>query len=151
MNVCRRDSSWVGLKKGLATDSHGLTQIRKKGCLLDDHEFNVLTEQIIGCAYQVANTLGAGFLEKVYENALRIELTKRGLRADQQYPIKIYYEDVVVGEYFADLLVNDLVIIELKVQDRLGDVAMAQCLNYLRATGKTDLSLDQLCSKQHRD
>jgi GxxExxY protein len=100
-----------------------------------DQELNELTEKIIGCAYVVGNLLGAGFLEKVYENALICELEREGLRVLQQKPKKIYYRDVLVGEYFADLLVNDRVLVELKATQNLEDVFYAQCLNYLKATG----------------
>jgi len=98
-------------------------------------EANAITEQIIGCAYTVSNTLGSGFLEKVYENALAHELRKSGLRVKQQHEIKVYYDGVVVGEYAADLLVESAVIVELKAVKALDDVHMAQCLNYLKATG----------------
>jgi len=93
-----------------------------------------ITEKIIGCAYTVSNTLGCGFLEKVYENALAYELLQKGMKVEQQRPIKIYYKDVLVGEYVADLLVEDAVLVELKAIQGLEDVHYAQCLNYLRAT-----------------
>jgi GxxExxY protein len=96
---------------------------------------NMLTEKIIGCVYRVGNALGCGFLEKVYENALTHELTKAGLRVTQQRPIKVYYDAVTVGDFFADILVEDAVIIELKAVKALEDVHLAQCLNYLKATG----------------
>ncbi len=97
-------------------------------------QLNKVTEQIIGCAFTVANTLGHGFLEKVYENALAYELRKAGLRVSQQQGIQVHYEDVVVGEYVADLLVEDRVIVELKAVKALDDTARAQCVNYLKAT-----------------
>jgi GxxExxY protein len=97
-------------------------------------ELNKITEQIIGCAFTVSNELGSGFLEKVYENALAHELRRAGIRVEQQYPIKVYYDGVVVGDYVADLLVEDCVLVELKAIKALGDVEMAQCLNYLKAT-----------------
>mgnify|MGYP002625600527 CR=1 len=97
-------------------------------------ELNEITEQIIGRAYQVANTLGVGFLEKVYENALVYELRNTGMVVTQQWPIKVWYHEVVVGEYCADLFVNETVIVELKAAKALDDIHMAQCLNYLRAT-----------------
>ena len=78
-----------------------------------------LTQKIIGCAYKVHNTLGPGFLEKVYENALRIELEKIGLRVKQQEPINVNYEGQVIGEYYADLWVNERVLIELKAAQTL--------------------------------
>lgn len=95
-----------------------------------------ITEKIIGCAYMVANTLGAGFLEKVYENALAHEIRKTGLDVKQQSPITVYYDGVVVGEYVADLVVENEVIVELKSAKSLDNVHMAQCLNYLKATGR---------------
>ena len=80
------------------------------------------------------NTLGHGFLEKIYENALAIELKKQGLSIVQQVPIKVYYDDELVGEYYADLLVSDSVIVELKAVEALADEHHAQLLNYLKAT-----------------
>ncbi len=103
---------------------------------MTEEELNGLTERIIGCAFKVSNALGCGFLEKVYENALVYELRRNGLRAEQQHPISVYYEGVVVGEYFADILVEDTVILELKAVAEHHDVFTAQCLNYLKATGK---------------
>ena len=98
-------------------------------------EINQLTEKVIGCAYQVANNLGSGFLEKVYENALAHEIRKSGLNVSQQLPIKVFYDGVIVRDYFADLLVEDFLLVELKTVKQLDDVHMAQCLNYLKATG----------------
>jgi GxxExxY protein len=103
---------------------------------MTEEELNRLTERIIGCAFKVSNTLGCGFLEKVYENALVHELRKIGLKADQQHPINICYDGVVVGEYFADILVDDTVILELKATAEHHEIFTAQCLNYLKATGK---------------
>jgi GxxExxY protein len=94
-----------------------------------------ITEKIIGCAYTVSNSLGCGFLEKVYENALSCELQLKGLKVVQQNPIEIYYKDVLVGEYIADLLVESSVLVELRAAQGLDDIHYAQCLNYLRATG----------------
>jgi GxxExxY protein len=93
-----------------------------------------ISETIIGAAYAVSNALGCGFLEKVYENALVHELRKRGLQAEHQYPIKITYDGVIVGDYLADILVNDQVIVELKAAKALDDIHVAQCINYLKAT-----------------
>ena len=93
-----------------------------------------ITSAIIAAYYDVYNTLGYGFLEKVYENALILELQKRGLSVKQQVPIKVYYEGQVVGEYFADLLVNDLVILELKAAEQIIKAHEAQLTNYLKAT-----------------
>lgn len=103
---------------------------------MNDQELNALTERIIGCAFEVSNTLGIGFLEKVYENALVRELRKNGLVADPQKPINVLYDGVLVGEYFADILVNDTVIMELKAVKDHDDAFTAQCLNYLKATGR---------------
>jgi GxxExxY protein len=78
---------------------------------MTEEELNSLTEKIIGCAFKVSNTLGCGFLEKVYENALGHELRKNGFKAEPQHPINIYYDGVLVGEYFVDILVNDTVLL----------------------------------------
>ena len=99
-----------------------------------------LTKQIIGCAYKVHNTLGSGFLEKVYENALRIELEKQGLRVRQQQPISVVYEDQIVGEYYADLWVDERVVLELKATQMLVKEHEVQLVNYLTAT-RTDNGL----------
>lgn len=98
-------------------------------------EVNEITEKVIGCLYQVSNSLGCGFLEKVYENASVIAIAKAGLRVQQQFPIQVRYEGVVVGDYFADLLVEELVLVELKAVKAFEEIHLAQCLNYLRATG----------------
>ena len=94
-----------------------------------------ITKEIISCGFKVSNTLGCGFLEKVYENALVLELRKAGLETDQQHGIAVHYDGTVVGEYAADLLVEGKVIVELKAVKTLDDVHMAQCMNYLKATG----------------
>ena len=101
----------------------------------DERRLNQVTEKVIGCAYAVSNELGCGFLENVHANALFVELTRAGLRARQVHPIAIHYHGVLVGEYVADLLVEDAVVVELKAVKDLDDVHMAQCLNYFRATG----------------
>ncbi len=98
-------------------------------------EDDPLTSRIISCAYRVANELGSGFLEKVYENALAHELRKAGLVVVQQHRIVVLYDRVTVGDYVADLLVNEQILIELKACKDLDDVHTAQCLNYLKATG----------------
>ena len=98
-------------------------------------ELNQITERIIGCAYKVSNTLGSGFLEKVYENAFAYEMTKAGLKVSQQCPIQVKYEGTPVGDYIADLLVEDCVLVELKTVKQIDDSHLAQCMNYLRATG----------------
>ena len=96
---------------------------------------DAITEKIIGCAHQVSNTLGSGFLEKVYENALAIELRKSGLQVQQQQPIQVFYHKQLVGEFAADLLIESAVIVELKSVRNLDEAHTAQCLNYLKATG----------------
>ncbi len=96
---------------------------------------NQITQQIIGCAYKVSNSLGSGFLEKVYENALAHELHKAGLLVSQQHRLSVQYDGIVVGEYVADLLVENRILVELKAVKTLDDVHLAQCLNYLKATG----------------
>jgi GxxExxY protein len=96
---------------------------------------DALTETIIGCAFKVHNTLGDGFLERVYENALRIELTKQGVEVKQQAPIEVHYDGQVVGSYFADLWVEDRVIVELKAVRKLSKAHEVQLVNYLTATG----------------
>jgi GxxExxY protein len=94
-----------------------------------------LTEKIIGCAFKVHNTLGAGFLEKVYENALQIELIKLGLEVKQQEPIRVYYEGQVVGDYYADLWVENQIVVEVKAVQALSKEHEVQLVNYLTATG----------------
>lgn len=100
----------------------------------DQNEMGRLTEKTIGCAFTVSNTLGCGFLEKVYENALAHELRKVGLKAEQQHGITVHYDGVAVGEYAADLLVEGVLLLELKAVKDLDDIHLAQCLNYLKAT-----------------
>lgn len=99
-------------------------------------ENDPLTEAIIGCAFKVHRSLGSGFLEKVYENSLRIELESLHLAVKQQAPIGVYYRDNLVGEYFADLLVEDRVILEIKAVRMLCKEYEVQLVNYLNATKK---------------
>jgi GxxExxY protein len=101
----------------------------------DARRLDEITERVIGCAYTVANTLGPGFLEKVYENVLAYQVEKAGLLVQQQVAIQVLYDDRVVGEYVADLLVEGSVLVELKAAKGLDDIHTAQCLNYLKATG----------------
>jgi GxxExxY protein len=97
---------------------------------------DALTREIIGCAYKVHNALGSGFLEKVYENALMIELVKLGHRVKQQEPINVVYEGHVVGEYYADLWVDESVVLEIKaVVQMLAKIHEVQLVNYFTATG----------------
>jgi GxxExxY protein len=93
------------------------------------------TDRIIACCFKVHKVLGAGFLEKVYENAVMLELEKMGLSARQQAPISVAYEGRIVGDYFADILVNERVICELKACDFLSKDHEVQLVNYLTATG----------------
>lgn len=93
-----------------------------------------VTELIIGVFYDVYNELGYGFTEKVYENAMVIRLLKRGAKVEQQKPIKVFFDKQVIGEYFADLVINDSVIAELKAVRKLLSEHEAQLLNYLKAT-----------------
>ena len=100
-------------------------------------DINLISEKVIGSAYKVfGDTLGVGFLEKVYENALSVELKKTGLKVSQQKPIKVYYSNSLVGEYFIDLLVEDQVIVELKCIDtsEFHNKHQAQLINYLKAS-----------------
>ena len=100
----------------------------------DEMKLGRISERIIGCAIAVANTLGSGFVEKVYENALAHELRKAGLAVKQQCGAVVRYDDVIVGEYAVDLLVDGSVLVELKAVRTLDDIHRAQCLNYLKAT-----------------
>ncbi len=104
----------------------------------DERGFNdPLTERVLGAIFDVSNTLGAGFLEKVYERALLREFALRGIQAVTQASIPVMYKGYCVGEYFPDLLVEESLIVELKCVDHLASEHTAQCLNYLKATGRT--------------
>jgi GxxExxY protein len=94
-----------------------------------------LTDRVIGAAFTVSNAMGCGFLEKVYENALAIELTSRGMDVKGQRGIEIRYRDQLVGFYVADLIVEERVIVEVKALDGLDRAHYGQCINYLKATG----------------
>ena len=96
---------------------------------------NLVFKRIIGCARTVLHALGTGFLEKVYEDALVHELRKSGLAVSQQHPMLVRYDGIVVGDYTVDLLVEPIVLVELKVAKAIDEVHRAQCLNYLKATG----------------
>ena len=91
-------------------------------------------ESVVGAAYEVSNTLGAGFLEKLYERALINELTLRGLQTQAQVPYPVSYKGQIVGEYVADLLVDARLIVELKCVDRFAPMHLARCLSYLHAS-----------------
>ena len=99
-----------------------------------NYQHNDLTKKIIGCFYNVYHSLGYGFLEKVYENSLALELKQNGLFVTQQMPIKVSYKNNPVGDYFADLVVENKIILELKAQEILIPENEAQLLNYLKAT-----------------
>ncbi|MBZ0264476.1 GxxExxY protein [bacterium] len=101
----------------------------------DNYNEAELTKAIIGCCYEVMNELGVGFLEKVYENALIVVLEEKGLAVQQQVPLKVKFRGKVVGHYQADIVVNQKVLLELKVCEGLTDEHRAQALNYLKATG----------------
>jgi len=98
-------------------------------------DINEIIYQIRGAIFEVNRVLGPGFLEKVYEKALLVELRQRRLKAESQFPIEVTYKNELVGEYFADIVVEGKVIIELKSVDRLQKIHEAQLLNYLKATG----------------
>lgn len=100
---------------------------------MNDYLYQDLTLSVIACFYKVYNKLGFGFLERVYENALLIELTKNELKIGRQKPINVYYDNKLVGEYFADLIVEDKVIIELKAAETLIEEHELQLINYLKA------------------
>lgn len=93
-----------------------------------------LSDKIISCFYKVYNNLGFGFLEKVYQKSLEIELKKNGLNIEVQHPIKVYYDKTIVGEYFADILVDSKIIIEIKAVDTLVKENEQQLINYLKST-----------------
>ena len=99
-----------------------------------DYKYNVLTERIIEIFYRVYNKLGYGFLEKVYENAMMKEFKTTDIPAVSQYAINVVYEGEIIGEYFADILVDSKVIVEIKASKSLAIENEAQLLNYLKAT-----------------
>lgn len=99
-------------------------------------EFQEITQKIIGCAYKVYNTLGFGFLESVYQNSLMIELKKAGLAAKQQFPIDVYYDGYCVGAFKADIIVEDLIILEIKSVQNIVKEFEVKLVNYLTATKK---------------
>jgi GxxExxY protein len=100
-------------------------------------ELNGITEKIIGCAFKVGNTLGCGFLEQVYQNSLVYELRKTGMLIEPQFVIYVHYEDIIVGKFVPDVLVERSVLVELKAIKSLGEREMAQCLNVIKATKLT--------------
>lgn len=96
--------------------------------------FPELSRTIIKCFYDAYNTLGYGFLENVYENSMAIELRKSGLSVVQQAPINVYYDNAIVGEYFADIIVENKIILELKAAESISEAHKIQLLNYLKAS-----------------
>lgn len=101
-----------------------------------EDEINKITEKIIGACYTVSNTLGAGFLEKVYENSLVIELRKMEIKVEQQKSVDVFYDQTLVGEYYADQLVDDEIIVELKAVKSFDNNHRTQLMNYLKAGNK---------------
>ena len=123
--------TWQALKRNDVTgqaDPHGRTKTFKT-------DINELSYAINGAIFKENRELGAGFLEKVYENALLIELLERGFKALNQFPIQVRYKGQNIGEYYADLVVENQIILELKAVDKLQKIHEAQLLNYLKATG----------------
>jgi GxxExxY protein len=104
---------------------------------VDERPLNEITECIIGCAFRVRKVLGYGFLEKVCQNALILELRDQGLHVLKEHPLKVLYRNTIVGDYVADLVVEGRVLVELKAANGLDSAHVAQCLNYLKATGLT--------------
>jgi GxxExxY protein len=102
---------------------------------VDEKELNPISEKIIGASFIVSNTLGVGFLEKVYENALAHEIRKAGLSAQQDNEVQVFYDGIPVGLYKPDLLVDCRIIVELKSAKHMDEIDAAQAINYLKATG----------------
>lgn len=115
---------------------------------MDKLIYKDITGEIIGAAFEVYTNLGYGFLEKVYENAPIRELQIRGLNFKLQYPIKVNYKGKEIGEYIADLLVEDRIIVELKTGETINSLHIAQLLNYLKATGIKIGLLINFCPKK---
>jgi GxxExxY protein len=125
---------------GSSNDKHHLIQELSMTATNSPLLHGDVTDQVIKAFFHVYNTLGYGFLEKVYENALATTLRNRGLLANQQIPIKVFFEGVLVGEYCADLEVDSSVIVEIKAADEIHPAHEAQLLNYLKAT-KSEVGL----------
>jgi len=102
---------------------------------MNTNDLDEIAEAVIGAAYEVSNTIGAGFLEKVYERSLAKELTLRGLNVTSQVAYAIVYKGCPVGEYYADLVVENQLLVELKCADCFSNEHVAQCINYLKASG----------------
>jgi len=99
-------------------------------------EYEELTHKIIGCAYKVFNTLGYGFLESVYKKAMLIELTKNNLKVEAEKPLKVYYDNQIVGDFYIDLYIEDKVVVELKSVETLVKQHEVQLVNYLQGLQK---------------
>ncbi len=102
---------------------------------MDDYKYSDISKEIIGAAYEVHNTLGSGFLEKVYQNALMVELKLRKIGAEVEKPITVHYRGEMVGNYIADIVVEDKIIVEIKAIKALSEIHEVQLVNYLTATG----------------
>lgn len=98
-------------------------------------ELDELTEKIIGCAYEVSNALGSGFPESIYEKALHYQAIKTGLKSERQYQMKVYFDGILMGEFFADLLVQEKILVEIKAVRVLDELHVSQAMNYLKASG----------------
>lgn len=117
------------------TDKHRWTQIKNSQKAQDMFKHKELTGEILSCAFEVHNTLGCGFLEEVYENSLIYKLRSRGLKVECQKAIQVLYKAETVGNYIADIVVEDKVILELKAAEQVTGIHRAQLLNYLKASG----------------
>ena len=102
----------------------------------DKADYDALVDSIVGCSYNVGRILGCGFLEKVYANSLAIELADSGLKVETQKQIQVRYKEQIVGEYYADMVIDDDIVVELKAVKSIENIHFAQCQNYLKATGK---------------
>jgi GxxExxY protein len=130
----------------LATDEHRLAQMNGA----KDFSLKPVTEQIIGAAFEVHSALGYGFLERVYQKAMQVELMARGIEVDLEPQIKVQFKGVVVGDYAADLLVAKQIIVELKVDTTYQSIHEAQLLNELRGTGDAAWVPDQFWTRKGR-
>ena len=101
----------------------------------DKRGFDDISKAIIGCVFEVVNTLGRGFVENIYANALAKELIRQTIEVRREFPVKVHYKEELVGEFFCDLLVESKVIVEVKASSGLNNLQLSQCLNYLKATG----------------
>ncbi len=118
----------------LDTDLHGLTLLKNVSYLMKTLKHEELSKKIIGAAYNVHKELGHGFLEKVYKNALAVELEESGLNYVLESPLEVSFHGRIVGEYFADLIVEDKIVVEVKAVSKIQPVQEVQLVNYLKAT-----------------